>query len=371
MTEVDVTVIGGGVVGCCVAAETARRGLATVLLEKESRLATGITARNSEVAHGGMYYPAGSLKARFCVRGRRLLKEFCAAAGVSYREIGKVIVAVTPEEEGELERLLDLGRENGVEELRLIGARELRRLEPHVVGVAALHSPRTGILDAEGVARAYGRLAAERGAQVLTAARVIGLEPAGSSWRVEVRNDSRAGWTHASRWLVNAAGLHADAVAALAGVAVDDRGFRQHWVKGNYFAVAPRHAARIGRLIYPVPPSDGSSLGVHVCVDLAGQLRLGPDFEPVDRREDYRVDPERRDLFYRSAAMFLPFLAAEDLAPGMSGIRPKLATDGFADFHLERHEGQLAGLISLIGIDSPGLTAAPAIAEAVGDMLED
>ncbi|MHB8080306.1 MAG: NAD(P)/FAD-dependent oxidoreductase, partial [Candidatus Krumholzibacteriia bacterium] len=147
MTEVDVTVIGGGIVGCAVAAAAARRGGAVVLLEKEARLGAGVTARNSEVAHGGMYYPAGSLKARTCVRGRRLLREFCAAAGVGWRECGKLIVAVEAREEPELARLLALGRENGVEDLQLLGRAELARLEPDVRAVAALWSPRTSVRD--------------------------------------------------------------------------------------------------------------------------------------------------------------------------------------------------------------------------------
>ena len=176
MIEVDVTVIGGGIVGCAVAAATASGGLHTVLLEKEPRLAVGVTARNSEVAHGGMYYPTGSLKARYCVRGRRLLKQFCTEAGVTYHEAGKLIVAVTSQEEPELAQLLELGQANGVEELRLVDHAELHRMEPHIEGAAALFSPRTGILDAEGAARAYARLATERSAQVLTGAPVSSIE---------------------------------------------------------------------------------------------------------------------------------------------------------------------------------------------------
>ncbi len=381
MLELDVTIVGGGIVGCAVAAEAARRFPGVVLLEKEPRLGAGVTSRNSEVAHGGMYYPTGSLKARACVRGRRLLKEFCGRAGVAYREIGKLIVAVTPAEEAELARLLALGVANGVEDLRLLDRSEAGALEPQVTAAAALLSPRTAVLDAEGAARAYGRLAAERGAQVLTRARVTGLRRAPGGWEVEAARGSGPAaiesWTHRSRWVVNAAGIHADDVAALAGCDVDAEGLRLRWSKGNYFAVAPVHAGRVGRLIYPGPPADGSSLGVHVCLDVAGQMRLGPDVEAMDgaaaRREDYTVDPARRAAFFASARTFLPFLGEDDLAPGLAGIRPRLAgaSRGFVDFVVRRERGERAGLINLVGIESPGLTAAPAIAEIVGQMLAE
>jgi L-2-hydroxyglutarate oxidase LhgO len=371
MIQVDVTIIGGGMVGCATAAAVAKRGYSTVLLEKETKLATGVTARNSEVAHGGMYYPVGSLKAMYCVQGRRLLKDFCAQAGVAYQEYGKLIVAVTPEQEPALQELLELGKQNDVEDLRLLGHDELSTLEPNLRGVAALFSPRTAVLDAEGATRAYAHLAQERSAQVLTGAQVTGLARENDSWRVEVSDSGREGWTHASRWIVNAAGLYADDIAALAGLDVAALGLQQTWVKGNYFSVAARHAGQVRHLIYPVPPADGSTLGVHVCIDLGGQMRLGPDMEPIPRREDYRVDPARRERFFASASMFLPFLAKEDLEPNMAGIRPKLDADKFADFVVRKEEADRQGLINLIGIDSPGLTSGPALAEAVADLIQE
>jgi len=186
MFDLDVTVIGGGIVGCAVAAEVSRLGLSTVLLEMESGLGRGTTSRNSEVSHGGMYYPTGTLKARYCVAGRRLLKEFCGTAGVGYRECGKVIVAVEDAELPELERLLALGQTNGVEDLRIIDAAELIAMEPDVRAKAGLLSPRTAIFDAEGAARAYARMASEQGAQVLTGSRVIGLDRFQDGWKVTI-----------------------------------------------------------------------------------------------------------------------------------------------------------------------------------------
>lgn len=368
--DLDVTVIGGGIVGCATAAALADAGRAVALLEREPRLAAGVTSRNSEVAHGGMYYPTGTLKARCCVRGRRLLKAHCEAADVGFDECGKLIVADGDDEEAALADLLERGRENDVEGLELIGRETLRRLEPEVAATAALHSPVTGILDAEGAARAYARRAEENGAQVLVDAEVTGLYRESGGWRVDVARTEGEGWTHRSRHVVDCAGLHADAVAALAGVVGPD--IRQRWVKGNYFSVAPRHAGRVSRLVYPVPPAGRDTLGVHVCLDLQGQLRLGPDFEPGGRVEDYAVDPARGADFYAGASRFLPFLAPEDLEPAFAGIRPKIDTDdAFADFVVRRETGDLDGLIVLAGIDSPGLTSAPALAEHVVALVDE
>jgi L-2-hydroxyglutarate oxidase LhgO len=373
MPDLDVTIIGGGIVGCAVAAESAVRGLTTVLLEREPALARGTTSRNSEVAHGGMYYPEGSAKARLCVRGRRLLKAFCEAAGVRFRECGKLIVAVSAAEVLELERLYGNGIANGVEDLVLLDRADLARVEPGVRAVAALSSPRTAILDAESAARAFAARARAGGAEVMTGSDVTGLTPEAGCWRVSVQPASGSGresWSHTSRWVVNAAGLYSDRVAALAGIDLDARGWRFEWSKGNYFSISPRHDGRISHLVYPVPPADGSSLGIHLCIDLAGQMRLGPDVEPLASRvsEDYTVDPRRAEAFFASASTFLPFLAREDLSPGTSGLRPRFA-DGPRDFVLQQETGDLAGLINLLGIESPGLTAAPAIAEQVGAWL--
>jgi L-2-hydroxyglutarate oxidase LhgO len=333
-----------------------------------------------------MYYPTGSLKARYCVAGRRLLREFCREAGVGYREFGKVIVAGQDAEIPELERLFTLGQANGVEDLRLIDAAEINALEPDVRAVAGLYSLRTAVFDAEGAARAYARLAAERGTQVLTGSRVTGLDRFQDGWQVTITptgDRRREGWRHTSRIVINAAGLWADRVAALAGIDIAERGWIQHLTKGNYFSVSNVHDGRITRLIYPVPPASGTSLGVHVCLDLAGQMKLGPDLEvmPDDPRGantpigdfelDYRVDPGRQASFYEDARRFLPWLELDDLTPAMCGLRPKLAVTGFEDFVVKREADDLSGLINLVGIESPGLTCAPAIAAAVADLVRE
>ncbi len=387
MSDFNVTIVGGGIVGCAIAAVCARLGLSAVLIEKEAGLGRGITSRNSEVSHGGMYYPTGSLKARFCVPGRRLLKEFCTSSGVGYQECGKLIVAVQHDEISQLESLFVLGQANAVEDLEIIDAAQVTKMEPGVQAMAALWSPRTGIVDAEGATKALAQSAAEAGVQVMTSSVVDSLERRKGAWQVGVIPDGqgrREGWTHASDFVVNAAGLTADDVAAMAGVDVKARGWRQVWVKGNYFRINPEHSGRINSLIYPVPPQDHSSLGVHLCLDLAGQLRLGPDVEypeqdngfsdkglEPERQLAYHVDPNLAGSFFQSAQQYLPWLKADDLSPDMSGYRPKLAVRGFRDFEVVRENSSLEGLVNLIGIDSPGLTSAMALAEHVGKMLTD
>jgi len=385
--DIDVTVIGGGIVGCAVASELSGRGLTTVLLEMEAGLARSTTSRNSEVCHGGMYYPTGSMKARFCVEGRHLLKEFCQVAGVGYRECGKLIVATDDSEVSELERLLALGQANGVEDLRLVAKAELKVLEPDIDAMCGLLSPRTGILDAEGAAQSYAKLAESRGAQVMTGARATALDKVTGGWRVTIApmgGKRTEGWTHTSRLVINTAGLWADRVAALAGIDIAARGWRQHLTKGNYFAVADRHAGRVRHLVYPVPPADALTLGVHVCLDLGGQMKLGPDLQKYDHdlRDtadgvagialDYGVDPGRREAFFAGAHRFLPWLTAADLTPAMCGLRPKLSTTGMVDFVVCREEEpELMGLINLVGIESPGLTGGPALAREVGRLVAE
>ncbi len=382
MSDTRVTIIGGGVVGCAIAAVCARMGLASVLLDKEAGLGRGTTSRNSEVSHGGMYYPSGSLKARYCVAGRRLLKEFCNQTGVGYRECGKLIVAVREAEFPDLNTLLELGKANGVEDLELLDAGQIGQLEPEISAVAALWSPRTGLVDAEGTAKALGRQASEAGVQIMTSAVVESLEKKDGAWQVGVKpagDGRREGWTHSSDFVINAAGLMADHVAAMAGVDVVSRGWSLVRTKGNYFRVNARHTGRISRLVYPVPPADHSSLGVHLCIDLAGQLRLGPDVEDTVAHKglvpgaelSYHVDPGRGDDFFTGAKDFLPWLEREDLTPDMCGYRPKLAAHQFHDFVVSRESGPLEGLINLIGIDSPGLTSSLALAEHVGRWLAD
>jgi len=358
MISVDVTVVGGGIIGCAVADKLTAAGFKPLLLGRESQLATGVTSRNSEVIHGGMYYPTDSLKAKCCVDGRRQLVQFCVENKIGYKKCGKLIVAVDQSDLSGLENLFNQGCDNDVENLVLLDQKQLNKLESEVSAIAALYSPETGIIDAEGAAYALAHRAAENGAEIMCDSNVDSIEQ-NDSWQVTVSRGTEK-WTHQSKIVINCAGLDAD---NLSGSDV-----KQKFVKGNYFSIGTDHFEKVSRLIYPVPPIEKDTLGIHLCMDLAGNMRLGPDYENFDGEPDYTVDPDRADRFFESAAKFLPFLKREDLTPAFAGIRPKIDTEKpFADFHIENRDG----LINLIGIDSPGLTAAMSIADIVTQKVQE
>jgi L-2-hydroxyglutarate oxidase LhgO len=367
--ELDVAVVGAGAVGLAAAAALARGGRSVGVLEREGGIARGVTSRNSQVVHAGLYYPPDSWKARLCVAGREALYARCAALGVPHRRLGKLVVAVEEGERAVLDGLLARGRENGVAGLALLDGAAVRRLEPAVRAVAALWSPESGIVDAHALCQSWLAEAEAHGAWLALRHEVVSIEPARGGFRVEAigPDGERAAITCAA--LVNAAGLGADRLAALAGVDVDARGWRLRPCKGDYFALAPGAPLRVRHLVYPVPA--GAGLGVHVTLDLGGRLRLGPDAEYVDAPR-YDVDPAKAERFAAAAGRYLPGLRADWLSPDQAGVRPKLAGPGeaFRDFVVEEGSALgLPGLVNLIGIESPGLTAAPALAAEVRSLL--
>jgi L-2-hydroxyglutarate oxidase LhgO len=358
-------VIGGGVVGLACAAALASAGRRVVLLERHDGFARETTSRNSEVVHAGIYYAAGSWKARLCVRGRELLYARCAREGIPHRRIGKYIVACDEAEVARLEELKAKGDANGAPGLRMLGAAELARGEPGVRGIAALESPDTGIVDAHALCLSLAAEAEAGGALLVLRAEVSEIAPTPGGYRVVAGE----GGALATGAVVNSAGLASDRVAALAGVDVDARGYRLHPCKGDYFALAPGAPVRVSRLVYPVP--SGPGLGVHVTLDLGGRVRFGPDATFV-RHLDYRVDPAKATAFAEAASRYLPGLRAEWLSADYAGIRPRLAGPGDPprDFVLcEESAAGLPGFVNLIGIESPGLTAALAIGEQVAKLL--
>jgi L-2-hydroxyglutarate oxidase LhgO len=365
MADTPLTVVGAGVVGLAVAARLAPRFPGLVILERRERHGMETSSRNSEVVHAGMYYPTGSSKGRLCVRGRQLLYERCQRLGIPHARIGKLIVATASDETAELERLLALGRASGVE-LRMLSRGECQALEPAVPAWAGLFSPSTGILSAHGVMDSYLEEARRHGALLQMQAELVGIEHRGADFRLTVRTPAGLEALTSER-VVNAAGLEADTVAALAGIDVARAGYRQHWCKGRYFAVSGRKARLLSRLVYPVPTRE--SLGVHAVLGLDGRLRFGPDLEYLaDRSLDYRVEESYRGAFAAAVRPLVPAIEASDLSPDIAGIRAKLQGpgEGFRDFVVAEESGRgLPGLVSLLGIDSPGLTSSPAIAEEV------
>ena len=369
MADTPLTIIGAGVVGLAVAARLAPRYPGTLILERADRHGTGTSSRNSEVIHAGIYYEPGSLKAQLCVEGKELTYELCRRHGVTHRRIEKVLVATTREELETLDSIRARAAHNGVA-LAPLSAEQVSKLEPAVSSHGGLLSPSTGIVSAHELMDCYLRLAQDSDATLVRRAFVTGIEPGSDGYRIEVTQEGEAQSLTSER-VVNAAGLFADEIAALAGIDLDRAGYRQHWARGCYFAAPSRLNGIVKRLIYPVPGS--ASLGIHTVSDVGGRLRFGPDVDFLaDRREDYSVPDEKADRFLKAVASFLPAVRGTELTPDFSGIRAKLQAPGTPrrDFVVAEESGRgLPGFVNLLGIESPGLTAAPAIAHRVEALL--
>ena len=362
--EVETIVIGAGVVGLAVARELAMAGREVLVLEAEAAIGTVTSSRNSEVIHAGIYYPPGSLMARLCVQGRRLLYAFCDAHGVAYRRCGKLIVATDAAEAERLPGIAARAADNGVA-LALLRGAEARALEPALACCGALLSPETGILDSHGFMLALRGDAEAAGAMVALQAPVTGGSVVGGGLVVTAGE-----MLLSCRWLVNAAGLEAPAVAARLGVPAAH--VPERWyAKGNYFSLGGSAGGRapFSRLIYPVPVPGG--LGTHLTLDLAGQARFGPDVEWVDT-PTYDVDPARGAGFVQAIRRYWPGLPDGALMPGYAGVRPKIVPPGAAaqDFRIEGPAVHgVPGLINLFGIESPGLTASLGISGHVQALM--
>ena len=367
-----ITVIGAGVVGLAVAAQVSGKGKDVYILEKNETFGKETSSRNSEIIHAGIYYPEGSLKAETCVDGNAMLYEICRRYGIGHSKTGKLIVATEDEDVGKLEELLERGRRNGARGLKVLSRGELNKLEPNIEAVAAIFSPSSGTVDSHALMRCFLGKAQEEGARISYKSNVIGINRLSDGYEVTV-DDGSGSFSFKTEVIINCAGLNSDKVAQLAGIDINKAGYQLFYCKGEYFSVGNRKNRLIKRLIYPVPQPSSGGLGVHATLDLEGRMRLGPDARYVNEI-DYRVDESQRGLFYSSVKAFLPFIESDDLEPEMAGIRPKLQGPGddFRDFVI-RHEQDrgLPGFINLIGIESPGLTSAPAIARCVESMVKE
>ena len=359
--SVDCVVIGAGVIGLAIGRALAMRGLEVVVVEAASAIGTETSSRNSEVIHAGIYYPVGTLKARLCVAGRRLLYAYCEEKGIRHRRIGKLIVATTDAEIPILEKYLAQARANGVVDLAWVEQDEAARLEPYVSCVRALHSPSTGIIDShEYLLALQGDLEAN-GGQVVFNSRVTRVDRRDNVFEVATGDSPTPAIS--CRRLVNAAGLHAQDVALrIEGVPVASIP-QQHLARGHYYTLSGK--SPFSRLVYPVAETGG--LGIHVTLDLAGTARFGPDVQWLDTI-DYSFNPDTQTRFATAIRRYYPDLDDARLQPSYTGIRPKLSGPGepAADFviHGEDQHG-VPGLVNLYGIESPGLTAALALAEEI------
>lgn len=376
LDEVDALVVGAGVVGLASARALALAGLEVVIAEGETLIGSGVSARNSEVVHAGLYYAPGSWKARLCVRGRALLYAFCDARGVPVRRCGKLVVATRAADEGQLQAMAERARACGVagsDSLRWLSRGEAQELEPELECSAALLSPASGIVDSHAFMTALLGDAEHAGAVLALGSRFVAAERSARGWRVRTCSGSGEPYELAARWIVNAAGLDAQAVAlamqGFAATAIPPR----RLAKGHYFALGGR--APFTRLIYPTPVDGG--LGVHLTLDMGGQARFGPDVQWLESDAagaalDYAVDASRSQAFYAEVRRYWPRLADGALVPAYSGIRPKLSGPGepAADFRIDGPaEHGVPGVVQLFGIESPGLTASMAIGEQVASIV--
>jgi L-2-hydroxyglutarate oxidase LhgO len=359
--EVECIVVGAGVVGLAVARALALAGRDVIILDAGPGIGTETSSRNSEVIHAGIYYPANSFMARFCVAGRRALYAYCAQKGVPHRNCGKLIVATNAQEDAMLAGIQRRAEANGVEGMRVLTAEEAIAMEPNLRCTSALHSPATGIIDSHAYMLALQGDAENAGAVCVFLSPVIGAHAVRGGFEVAVGGSEPMHLR--CRLLVNAAGLHAPFVARHIEGMPQDRVPKAYYAKGNYFTLSGR--SPFSRLIYPVPVPGG--LGVHLTIDLGGQARFGPDVQWIDEI-DYTVDPTRADSFYAAVRTYWPALRDGALQPGYAGIRPKIVPRGAPaqDFVIQGPQTHgLPGLINLFGIESPGLTASLALADYV------
>lgn len=370
MERADAVVIGAGVVGLSVAASVAREDRTVLVLERHASFGRETSSRSSEVIHAGIYYPPGSLKGRLCLEGNRRMYALCREFGIPHARTGKGIVAWTPAQVAGLPALLETALSNGAEGVRLVDRGELLRLEPNVEGLGALYCPTSGIVDSHALMRHFLAVAKDRGALFVFGTEVKGLDLGREGWVVRVRETGGGESALLARAVVNCAGLQSGRVAALAGIPIGEARYRIHYRKGMYVRVTRNLKALPRMLVYPFPPEE-ATVGIHTVPDLAGGMRLGPLDVWTDAIE-YSVDEGLLGRFYEACAPFLPALRREDLVPDQAGIQAKRYGPGekSLDFVIrEESDRGLPGLVNLVGIESPGLTASPAIGPYVEKLL--
>ncbi len=371
--RVDALVIGAGVVGLAVARALARSGLETIVAEAGPAIGTGISSRNSEVIHAGLYYAPGSLKARLCVRGNALLYAYCAEHGVAHARCGKLVVATHESQHAALAELARTAAANGVP-VQPLAAAEAMALEPALHCTAALASPSTGIVDSHGLMLALQGDIERDGGAVAVQSKVVAVRFDASAPAVVQVDSPSGGFELAAGIVVNAAGLHACSVARRMHGLAPQHVPHERFAKGSYFALAGR--SPFTRLVYPAP--DGAWLGVHLTLDLAGQARFGPDLEwladgTAPEAIDYRVEMQRAAAFEQAIRRYWPGLRDGALQPAYSGVRPKIHAQGepAPDFRIDGPAVHgVARLVNLFGIESPGLTSALAVGEHVAALVE-
>lgn len=371
--DAEITIIGAGVVGLAIAERVTRDFEDVFVLEKHLTFGQETSSRNSEVIHAGIYYPEGSLKAKLCLQGKRLLYDFCNKYDIPHSNCGKLIVATTEQELSVIEEIKQTALNNGVDDLRIIEKDEITELEPNIFALRALLSPSTGIIDSHSLMKQFETNTLNNGGHIVYGSEVSGIRKINEGYEITLLDSDKKQFTFSSKVVVNSAGLTSDKVSEMAGLY--DKNLSIMFCKGEYFRVRPPKNRLIKRLIYPVPFHNMEGIGIHVTIDMGGGVKLGPDVTYLPENiQDYKVDNSKQEAFFRSARRFLPFLELDDIVPEMAGIRPKIQKPGDPqkDYYImEESNRGCPGFINLIGMESPALTSSIAIAEYVSIMVKN
>jgi L-2-hydroxyglutarate oxidase LhgO len=369
--DAEITIIGAGVVGLAIAQKISEEHHNTYLIEKYQTFGQETSSRSSEVIHAGIYYPKGSLKAQLCVKGKWLLYDYCKKFDVPFNRCGKLIVATSEEELAVIEGIKETALNNGVDDLELIGQREIMEIEPNIFALKAIYSPSTGIIDSHALMKQYETNTINNGGQIVYGSEVKGIRKIDNGYEVTLLDADKTNYKFTTKILINSAGLTSDKISEMAGM--EDEKLKIHFCKGEYFRLRPPKNRLINRLIYPVPLQNLEGIGIHVTIDMGGGVKLGPDVTWLKSNiYDYKVDSYKQEAFFRSARKFLPFLEKDDIVPEMAGIRPKIQVPGgpIRDWYIkEESEKGYPGFINLIGMESPALTSSLSIAEYVNRII--
>jgi L-2-hydroxyglutarate oxidase LhgO len=372
MEEVNIVIVGAGVVGLAVARYVSKKNKNVLLLERHESFGQETSSRNSEVIHASIYYPKAFLKGKLCLKGNEMLYDICKKSNIPHSNTGKLIVAVKEDEEVILPELLELAKNNGAKRVRIISKDEIKKLEPNVHAKAAVYCPTSGVVNSHRLMKYFETSSKENGVDFAYGVEVKTIEKHKEGYIINIKDADGRGYKFLTRVFINSAGLESGNIAQRAGIDIDKAGYRINYHKGIYFRVMHGFERFPRMLIYPVPPESGS-VGIHTCPDLAGGMRLGPHFF-WSNTINYTVDETYIDLFYQTAKQYLPFLKRDDLQPDMAGIMSAIQKPGenMKDFIIKHEVDKgLPGFINLIGIESPGLTSAPAIGEMVMKIVDE
>lgn len=371
--DVNIAIIGAGVVGLAIAYQLSKKHDNIFVVEKNNIFGEETSSRSSEVVHSGIYYPSDSLKTKLCIKGRELLYAFCDENDVSYNKCGKLIIATSKDELEQLDRIKNQASKNGLTNVKRLSEQEVKELEPNINAIGGLLVSDTGVVNSYEFMKELEVNSINNGVQFVYNSTVKELDRGKNGYKVVLEDSEGSDFTFTSTIVINAAGLNSDTISDL--LKINDSNYKLHYCKGEYFAVGNGKNKLVNKLIYPVPNPNLTGLGVHVTIDIDNGLKLGPNaFYLEDRELDYTVDSNHLKDFYKSAKRFLPFLEEEDLYPAYSGIRPKLQKlgDPFRDFMIREEDDKgFENYFNLIGIESPGLTASLAIGSYIEELISN